>query len=53
MRQGIDDIEAGIDEPYILQDITLKANELKFIPFEYVGEKKIDMIVYLKNFTIY
>ncbi|WP_291131151.1 hypothetical protein [Flavobacterium sp. UBA7682] len=52
-RQDIDDIEAGIDEPYIFNDITLKTSELKFIPFEYDGEKKIDMIVYLKNFTIY
>lgn len=52
-RQDIDDMEAGIDEPYIFQDITLKASELKFIPFEYDGEKKIDMVVYLKNFTIY
>jgi hypothetical protein len=52
-RQDIDDIEAGIDEPYVFQDITLKTSELKFIPFEYDGEKKIDMIVYLKNFTVY
>lgn len=52
-RQDIDDIEAGIDEPYIFQDITLKASELKFIPLEYIGEREIDMIVYLKNFTIY
>lgn len=52
-RLDIDDMEAGEDEPYIFQDITLKTSELKFIPFEYDGEKKIDMIVYLKNFTIY
>lgn len=52
-RQDIEDMEAGIDEPYIFQDLTLKASELKFIPFEYDGVKKIDMIVYLKNFTIY
>ncbi|MCF6132757.1 hypothetical protein [Flavobacterium wongokense] len=52
-RQDIDDIEAGKDEPYIFQDIILKASELKFIPFEYDGEKKIDMIVYLKNYTIF
>lgn len=52
-RQDIDDMEAGIDKPYIFQDITLKASELKFIPFEYDGKKKIDMIIYLKNFTIY
>lgn len=52
-RPDINDMEAGIDEPYIFQDITLKTSELKFIPFEYDGVKKIDMIVYLKNFTIY
>jgi|SRR6218665_195398 len=52
-RQDIDDMEAEVDEPYIFQDITLKTSELKFIPFEYDGEKKIDMIVYLKNFSIY
>ena len=52
-RQDYDDMEAGLDKPYIFQDITLKKSELKFIPFEYDGQKKIDMIVYLKNFTIY
>ena len=52
-RKDYDDMEAGLDEPYIFQDITLKTSELKFIPFEYDGEKKIDMIVYLKNYTIY
>lgn len=36
-----------------LQDITLKTSDLKFIALEYDGEKKIDIIVYLKNFTIY
>ncbi|MGC4041918.1 MAG: hypothetical protein QM710_14335 [Flavobacterium sp.] len=52
-RQDIDDMEAGIDEPYVFQDITLKTSELKFIPLEYDSEKKIDMIVYMKNFTLY
>ncbi|WP_162127486.1 hypothetical protein [Flavobacterium phycosphaerae] len=52
-QQDIEDIVAGVDEPYVFQDITLKASELKFIPFEYDGKKKIDMIVYMKNFTIY
>lgn len=51
--QDIDDIEAGFDEPYVMQDITLKMSDLKFIPFEYDGKKKIDIIVYLKNYTIY
>jgi len=46
-------MEAGIDEPDVFQDITIKTSDLKFIPFEYHREKKIDMIIYLKNFTIY
>lgn len=49
----IDDRQAGEDQPYIIQDIILKASELKFIPIEYDGKTKIDIIVYLKNFTIY
>lgn len=39
-QQDIEDIVAGVDEPYVFQDITLKASELKFIPFEYDGKKK-------------
>lgn len=52
-RQDYDDMEAGRDEPYIFQDITLKTSELKFTALEYDGEKKIDMIVYLPRYTIY
>lgn len=51
--QDIDDMEAGMDAPYVMQDIALKTSELKFTPLQYNGIKKIDMIVYLKNFTIY
>lgn len=47
----IDTMVAGLDKPYILKDIILKASELKFMPFEYENEKKIDMIVYFKDFT--
>lgn len=50
--QSIDEMEAGLDKPYVYKDITLKASELKFMPFEYENEKKIDMVVYLKNFTV-
>ncbi|WP_162128047.1 hypothetical protein [Flavobacterium phycosphaerae] len=50
--QSIDEMEAGLDKPYVFKDITLKASELKFMPFEYEDERKIDMIVYLKNFTV-
>ena len=46
-------MEAGLDKPYVFKDINLKASELKFMPFEYEGIKKIDMIVYLKNFTVH
>lgn len=51
--EDIDEIEAGLDKPYVFKDINLKASELKFMPFEYEGTKKIDMIVYLKNFTVH
>lgn len=51
--EAIDEMEAGLDEPYVFKDINLKASELKFMPFEYKDEKKIDMIVYLKNFTVH
>ncbi len=52
-KHSYEDLEAGLDAPYIFQDITLKTSDLKFMPLEYDGEKKIDMIIYLKNFTIY
>lgn len=50
--QSIDEMEAGLDKPYVFKDIELKASELKFMLFEYENENKIDMIVYLKNFTV-
>lgn len=52
-QHDYEELENGLDQPYVFQDITLKASELKFTLLEYEGEKKIDMIVYLKNFTIY
>lgn len=51
--QSIDEMEAGLDKPYVFKDIELKASELKFMPFQYEDTKKIDMIVYLKNFTVH
>lgn len=51
--EDIEKMEAGLDKPYIFKDINLKASELKFMPFQYEGIKKIDMIVYLKNFTVH
>ncbi|RYZ98558.1 MAG: hypothetical protein EOP47_19060 [Sphingobacteriaceae bacterium] len=46
-------MEVGLDKPYVFKDIELKASELKFMPFQYEDVKKIDMIVYLKNFTVH
>jgi len=37
----------------VFKDITLKASEIKFMPFEYQDEEKIDMIVYHKDFTVH
>lgn len=51
--QNIDEMEAGLDKPYVFKDIELKASELKFMPFQYEDVRKIDMIVYLKNFTVH
>jgi len=52
-QHAYEELENGLDKPYVFQDITLKTSELKFMPFKYNCEKKIDMIVYLKNFTLY
>ncbi len=51
--QDIEEMEAGLDKPYVFKDINLKASDLKFMPFQYEGIKKVDMIVYLKNFTVH
>jgi hypothetical protein len=51
--QSIEEMEAGLDKPYVFKDIELKASELKFMPFQYEDVQKIDMIVYLKNFTVH
>ncbi|GEP52642.1 hypothetical protein FNO01nite_33140 [Flavobacterium noncentrifugens] len=51
--QSIDEMEAGLDKPYVFKDIELKASELKFMPCQYEDVKKIDIIVYLKKFTVH
>ena len=51
--QSIEEMEAGLDKTYVFKDIELKASELKFMPFQYEDMQKIDMIVYLKNFTVH
>jgi len=51
--QPHDDMETWIDALHIFQDITLKKSDFTFIPLEYDGEKKIDIVFYIKNFTIF
>ena len=51
--QDIGEMEAGLDKPYVFKDITLKGSELKFMPLTYGSETKIDMIVYLKDYTVH
>ena len=51
--EDIEKMEAGLDKPYVFKDINLKASEIKFEPLQYENCKKIDMIVYLKNYTIH
>lgn len=50
--EDVEEMEAGLDKPYVFKDINLKASELKFIPLHYEDCKKIDMVVYLKNYTV-
>jgi hypothetical protein len=52
--ERIDKIIDGFDEPYIFQEITLKASELKFLTLDYDEEThKFDIIVFLKNYNLY
>jgi len=50
--QDLKELEAGLDKPYVFKDIVLKASDLKCLPLQYENERKIDMIVFLKNFTV-
>jgi len=51
---NINEIINGLDEPYIFQEITLKTSEIKFLPLNYDDKiKKLDIIIYLKNYKIH
>lgn len=51
---NIDEIIMGLDEPYIFQEITIKTSEIKFLPLNYDDKiKKLDIIIYLKNYKIH
>ena len=50
----IEKMKQGLDEPYIFCDLVLKSSEIKFAPLNPNDQKKkLDIIVYLKDYTIY
>ncbi len=50
----IEKMKQGLDEPYVFCDLVLKTSELKFAPLNPdEKKKKLDIIVYLKDYTIY
>ncbi len=50
----IEKMKQGLDEPYIFCDLVLKSSELKFAPLNPDEKKqKLDIIIYLKDYTIY
>jgi hypothetical protein len=50
----IEKMKQGLDEPYVFCDVVLKSSELKFAPLNSNGQKKkLDIVVYLKDYTIY
>ena len=52
--ERIDEIMKGLDDPYIFQEITLKASELNFLPLEYHKlSHKLDIVVFLKSYNLY
>jgi hypothetical protein len=52
--ERVDKIIEGFDEPYIFQEITLKASELKFLTLDYDEEtQKLDIIIFFKHFNIH
>jgi hypothetical protein len=53
-NKRIDEIINALDQPYIMQEITLKTKEPKFVPLGYDEEsQKFDIIVFRKNYNLY
>ncbi|TDD99397.1 hypothetical protein [Flavobacterium cellulosilyticum] len=51
--ERINEIIAGLDTPYVFQEITLKISELKFKSLDFdENTKKWDIIIFLKNYTL-
>ena len=53
-KTEIEKMKEGLDEPYIFYDLVLKSSELKFAPLNPSDQKKKrDIVVYMKDYTIY
>jgi hypothetical protein len=53
-KAEIEKMKQGLDEPYVFCDLVLKSSELKFAPINPGDQKKkLDIAVYLKDYTIY
>ena len=53
-KTEIEKMKLGRDEPYVFCDVVLKTSELKFAQLNPNDQKKkLDIVVYLKDYTIY
>jgi hypothetical protein len=53
-KTEIEKMKQGLDEPYVFCDVVLKSSELKFALLDPNDQKKkLDIVVYLKDYTIY
>ncbi|WP_445724206.1 hypothetical protein [Flavobacterium sp.] len=54
LTEKIDKIIERLDDPYVIQELTIKTNEVKFLPLDYdINSKELDIIIYLKNYYIH
>lgn len=52
--EKINKIINGLDQPYIIQELTIKTNEAKFLPIDYnLKTNKIGTMIFLKNYNLY
>jgi hypothetical protein len=52
--EKIEEVMDELDKPYVFQDITLKASELKFMAINYEENiQKLDIIIFFKLFNIH
>jgi hypothetical protein len=54
LTEKIDKIIERLENPYVIQELTLKTDKAKFLPLDYdVNSKELDIIIYLKNYYIH